>query len=488
MAFAYSPNAMAVSSALSIGIKTKTGSNWHGMGGGSGYSALVLNPTLPGSGNAQLKGSIWANNEMTCFDGNTVQFTNGSLSTSYLQRNTTYRKFFFVPVPVTITDADGTIWTITPKSGRTDQVADALVCSDDTRNLYTSHKWPYMKDVTTTTSGETITQYITDDTSLKTTLDGYNIKYDDGCFGNTTLYATSSPNTEASYTKIAYLDAATGKITLYRDGQQFDNATVAGSVIDKLMNAVGYADNSANVCRQLHAWVGIAVNDGNNRAADVYNTHGTDDSNYGIWAVSWPRPVNLATTTSELDMTDTETGKVEMFDELMLYDWRGPSKGNMQGNLSLWEHYNIKQIDIDCTPANITTDMDGGTLGTTPLSSKCSTRMFSATNGTTDAAVSFSKNGYAGNSFTARIPVTVIYEWGTFKGYKDVKIVCTSPAISGDANGDGKITMNDANMVVNYYLDPSRSPTMDVNAADVNGDGKITVNDANIIVNMYLAQ
>ncbi|MCR5069636.1 MAG: BspA family leucine-rich repeat surface protein, partial [Prevotella sp.] len=60
----------------------------------------------------------------------------------------------------------------------------------------------------------------------------------------------------------------------------------------------------------------------------------------------------------------------------------------------------------------------------------------------------------------------------------------------GDVNGDGSITMADANMVVNYFLstDPSSITNFNVNAADVNGDKAITMADANQIVNIFLGQ
>ncbi len=62
-------------------------------------------------------------------------------------------------------------------------------------------------------------------------------------------------------------------------------------------------------------------------------------------------------------------------------------------------------------------------------------------------------------------------------------------ATKGDANGDGSITMADANMVVNYFLasDKSMVTGIDTDAADVNGDGFITMADANQIVNMFLS-
>ena len=71
-----------------------------------------------------------------------------------------------------------------------------------------------------------------------------------------------------------------------------------------------------------------------------------------------------------------------------------------------------------------------------------------------------------------------------------VAVVIEKPYILGDVNGDGSITMADANMVVNYFLatDPSSIANFNVAAADVNGDKAITMADANQIVNMFLGQ
>lgn len=58
----------------------------------------------------------------------------------------------------------------------------------------------------------------------------------------------------------------------------------------------------------------------------------------------------------------------------------------------------------------------------------------------------------------------------------------------GDANGDGEITMADANMVVNYFLaeDKDAIDNFHFEAADANEDGDITMADANKIVNIFL--
>lgn len=59
--------------------------------------------------------------------------------------------------------------------------------------------------------------------------------------------------------------------------------------------------------------------------------------------------------------------------------------------------------------------------------------------------------------------------------------------ILGDVNGDGVVTVADANMIMNYYLNKlDGTEKFNVKAADVNGDGVITMSDANAVVNMAL--
>ena len=59
--------------------------------------------------------------------------------------------------------------------------------------------------------------------------------------------------------------------------------------------------------------------------------------------------------------------------------------------------------------------------------------------------------------------------------------------VVGDVNGDGSITMSDANAVVNYFLATTKPSDFNKAAGDVNGDGSITMSDANMIVNMFLS-
>ena len=57
----------------------------------------------------------------------------------------------------------------------------------------------------------------------------------------------------------------------------------------------------------------------------------------------------------------------------------------------------------------------------------------------------------------------------------------------GDVNGDGEVTIADANMIVNYYLGNNPEGVV-IEAADVNEDGEVTIADANAIANIYLGE
>ena len=46
---------------------------------------------------------------------------------------------------------------------------------------------------------------------------------------------------------------------------------------------------------------------------------------------------------------------------------------------------------------------------------------------------------------------------------------------------------NKENMVVNYFLASNKTDGFDTTAADVNGDGEVTMADANQVVNMFLS-
>ena len=77
---------------------------------------------------------------------------------------------------------------------------------------------------------------------------------------------------------------------------------------------------------------------------------------------------------------------------------------------------------------------------------------------------------------------------GGLSSYKNqIRLGITQPAVAGDVNGDGSVTIKDAIAVVNYIL-TNGHPTGNFvfSAADMNGDKEITISDAVAIVNMIL--
>ena len=69
----------------------------------------------------------------------------------------------------------------------------------------------------------------------------------------------------------------------------------------------------------------------------------------------------------------------------------------------------------------------------------------------------------------------------------DLEMVYNSKVIKGDADGDGKVTITDANMVVNKFLGQEVTG-LNEEGADADGDGQITIADANVIVNIFLSE
>ena len=57
--------------------------------------------------------------------------------------------------------------------------------------------------------------------------------------------------------------------------------------------------------------------------------------------------------------------------------------------------------------------------------------------------------------------------------------------IMGDFNNDGKITVTDVMLLVDYILELNTVPITDI-VADVNGDGKVTVTDVQLLVDIIL--
>ena len=96
--------------------------------------------------------------------------------------------------------------------------------------------------------------------------------------------------------------------------------------------------------------------------------------------------------------------------------------------------------------------------------------------------------------FTRRPDPNADYqEWcGLSHVIKDGKIIYKGmrfrPNLSGDVNGDGEVTIADANNVIDVVVMGGNSGHTRVPAADVNGDGEVNIGDINAIIDMILSR
>lgn len=98
-----------------------------------------------------------------------------------------------------------------------------------------------------------------------------------------------------------------------------------------------------------------------------------------------------------------------------------------------------------------------------------------------------------GNEFATYETATLYVPKGSVQAYRTapvwqqfqniVGVDVPSPGIKGDVNGDGKVDVEDLNLLINDLLD---STVHDLKAEDMNGDGKVDVDDLNAIINIML--
>ena len=414
---------------LKTGIKSKIDNYWFALDGNdNGWDAVAYNVSFPED---YQNTTVWVSEPSTAFVNNKVQ---SIAATSGL-------KHFFVPVDTKITDHDGIEWTITAKSGKNDSKWNQLVCLYFNTN---KHVWP-------------LSNGATDNAKLGQIVKECAINYNAGVFTNTVLYTyNEATKNNTNYVAIATMDPVTGAIQLTRAQADYNLP------LDKIVNAIGYKENHANISTEFHTWTGVVAKNGCDVVVDLYNTPGDNNTTYSIWNSSWQRPINFnnAEVKNAADAVSNGT-YIRIFDLLSFYDWRGPVKGNMEGsNKWLWAYYNIYGVTIYLNPDDVTTDMNGGTLGVTKLSDITrQVHLYPATSiGNVDNVnlkkdfnvnllspirynydspvavaginakasqygyIYYENNGTNVTDFTVRIPLDIKYEWGHFSTYVDVKI------------------------------------------------------------------
>lgn len=335
-----------------------------------------------------------------------------------------FHKYYFVPKATSVVAQDGKTYTVTPKSGAADVTYNKLYCKHVTAPVADEHVW--------------------DEATLDKTLEECAIDYnaEKGAFTNDKLYAECG----GVYKHIANLNQTTGEITL-----------INNDFCQKVLNAVGYTEGHKNITTEMSAWLDIVV------PTKCWIAKKTSE---GLNLASWQRPINLKAT-EEQQMVDAHTNgnTIYLIDILKMFDWRGEANGYMWGkNTWFWAYYNVKAITVDVTPSNVLTNMHYGTehklsevttqaeLRTYPQMDKKTTYTFNlrkanylyeATNGfqyeaknnalvkymnenkEKFGAIYYKNNGDNVNEFYVKVPVTVEYEWGTFKTMVKINIKTT---------------------------------------------------------------
>ena len=333
-------------------------------------------------------------------------------------------KYYFAPKATSVVAQDGKTYTVTPKSSATDVTYNKLYCKHVTAPVADEHVW--------------------DEATLDKTLEECAIDYNatKGAFTNDKLYAEC----DGVYKQIATLNQTTGEISL-----------INNEFCQKVLNAVGYTEGHKNITTEMSAWVAIVAPTKCGLAEKVAE---------GVNLASWQRPINLKAT-EEQQMVDAHTNgnTIYLIDILKMFDWRGETAGYMWGeNTWFWAYYNVKAITVDVTPSNVLTNMHYGTehklsevttlaeLRTYPQMDKKTTYTFNlrkanylygATNGfqyeaknnalvkymnenkEKFGAIYYKNNGDNVNEFYVKVPVTVEYEWGTFKTMVKINIKTT---------------------------------------------------------------
>ena len=398
----------------SVTFATKNKNYWFKLDGtpnvtGADAKAFVLDVKEPTDGGDIV--SINRGIRSTLVENIETGFTNG-------------HKYYFAPKATSVVAQDGKTYTVTPKSGAADVTYNKLYCKHVTAPVADEHVW--------------------DEATLDKTLEECAIDYnaEKGAFTNDKLYAEC----DGVYKQIATLNQTTGEISL-----------INNDFCQKVLNAVGYTEGHKNITTEMSAWVAIVAPTKCGLAEKVAE---------GVNLASWQRPINLKAT-EEQQMVDAHTNgnTIYLIDILKMFDWRGETAGYMWGeNTWFWAYYNVKAITVDVTPSNVLTNMHYGTehklsevttlaeLRTYPQMDKKTTYTFNlrkanylygATNGfqyeaknnalvkymnenkEKFGAIYYKNNGDNVNEFYVKVPVTVEYEWGTFKTMVKINIKTT---------------------------------------------------------------
>ena len=76
-----------------------------------------------------------------------------------------------------------------------------------------------------------------------------------------------------------------------------------------------------------------------------------------------------------------------------------------------------------------------------------------------------------------------ISRYGGSGGYR---LTYTGPTLTGDVDGNGKVSISDVTDMIDRLLGSS-NPSFAIDDADVDGDGKITIGDVTALIDILLS-
>lgn len=138
--------------------------------------------------------------------------------------------------------------------------------------------------------------------------------------------------------------------------------------------------------------------------------------------VKFLRPINVASKDNDGLKDAKNNGDVLDFSKVLAFtDWRNDASQNVFSptGYNYYDYYNVSKIEVDTK--KITTDLNGGTLGETLLSSKSEkieityTQATGAISGTNMGTLNYKNNGNEVGSYMIQVPVKVTYKWGVIE-------------------------------------------------------------------------
>ena len=222
--------------------------------------------------------------------------------------------------------------------------------------------------------------------------------------------------------KVAIISSARGNITSAQTIQSvvswLDKAQYATySYAADILNAVSHK----NVANTATATLVLDAQNGCNYMLPITDPY---------FDVKFLRPLNAEGAQNKV-FTDAVTGGniLDLVTLVDFTDWRD----QWATTPDFYGYYGIKDITPDI--AGVTTDLDGGTLGTTKLSDKTSLMKLTKTAtgatalpaGRDYGTLKYENNGSVVSNFKVRVPLTITYDWGKLtKSYVDITVNYTT--------------------------------------------------------------